>query len=755
MEHGKEGGVEIIIGGLEKHKMLLEWPTAGSRVTRAIFDSSSYGRYEFLADQDINSAVIVLTTSHGIHKFSYQIQNEDKFEMSCSLESPLLTKGHATFHLLLDPTTKTYNVRVTLNEAHFASLSLVLDLKDIQASLSLQSPLLPCKIEGQVKIKNTPQLVSCELSFLWKNQKHTMQFIIKKVETSLNFVARSPLLLGNEWSIQGSFVSATEGTHKINAVANIANEKIQLQGKINHRSLTDFGGNLVYQGTSSILAKANLDFKVQLDLQRKSIIKLDVTSTHAALPKVKLMLSLDGTTNGYQGNFVGILPKLDKIEASVTLTEKNLMANSIKVTASTLKHRISTEANWDWAQGTINGVILGPKAADKWVFKTQITSDSVIMTVETTRPGMDKIELVVKFDPMTEAYGYAGQGNFVMKIPGKELNGELMYKMDTTGSLLMASLNTPFKHHETYELQLGYEDSKKQKVAKAHFTTPSGQTGFLVEFFANTLQDFLFLVEIDLPIPELQITKIQLGHSLTEEKHSFELGAEMNDFLFTIDYELKANMLDIDASFNTYKLDLLTYFNLDEKKFDTVLKTSTPWGSLDIPLTVDTSVQKLKVIVNDVTRVMMLRSKTTGTISIEVRDIYLNSAFKMALTHDESQGAASCSLETVWDTTNADQTTEVVSVSWRNSEATVEFGSQITWRSRDTDAVSGKITNSNGQLQVAVSVLHNKVRDWGLDISSQSEYRGQVKYYLTKKFERVYFFAISFSSTDVEMHALE
>ena len=60
------------------------------------------------------------------------------------------------------------------------------------------------------------------------------------------------------------------------------------------------------------------------------------------------------------------------------------------------------------------------------------------------------------------------------------------------------------------------------------------------------------------------------------------------------------------------------------------------------------------------------------------------------------------------------------------SDAAIEFGSQVTWRSRDTDAVAGKVARSHDQLQVTVSVLHNNRRDWGLDMSSQSTGQGQV-----------------------------
>ena len=122
-------------------------------------------------------------------------------------------------------------------------------------------------------------------------------------------------------------------------------------GQIDHHSLTNFGGKFVYQGTSSILAKANVDFKVLLDLERETIVKLEVTSTHPALPRVKVLMSMDGNTNGYNGNFVAVLPKVDQIEASFRVDSKQWLINGLNITASTLKHRVSADLTWDWTQG--------------------------------------------------------------------------------------------------------------------------------------------------------------------------------------------------------------------------------------------------------------------------------------------------------------------------------------------------------------------------------------------------------------------
>merc|ERR1719187_2002306 len=184
------------------------------------------------------------------------------------------------------------------------------------------------------------------------------------------------------------------------------------------------------------------------------------------------------------------------------------------------------------------------------MIKTKLTREILTMTIETTRRGLDKIDLLVKWDPESSCEG--GNGKFVMKFLGKEMDGEIMYNMRPNAKYILASLNTLFKHHEAYELQFGYEDSVKQKQAKAHLTTPRGQLGFLVDFYVNALEDFLFLVELDLPIPELKLTKIKLGHTLKEDLRSLALGAETKNFVINVDYRLKSDvegttLLDIET----------------------------------------------------------------------------------------------------------------------------------------------------------------------------------------------------------------
>ena len=74
---GKAGRVEITVGGNKRHSMRLQLHEGNDRIARAIFKSPSFGLYDFRMDQDVKKGIIVLTTTNGIHKLSYKLEDED------------------------------------------------------------------------------------------------------------------------------------------------------------------------------------------------------------------------------------------------------------------------------------------------------------------------------------------------------------------------------------------------------------------------------------------------------------------------------------------------------------------------------------------------------------------------------------------------------------------------------------------------------------------------------------------------------
>ena len=77
IEYGPRGRFEVTVGtGEGTHKMEIEagLNNEGRRHGRAALYSPSLGDYDFELDQGSSSGIVVLTTSRGLHKVSYDIK---------------------------------------------------------------------------------------------------------------------------------------------------------------------------------------------------------------------------------------------------------------------------------------------------------------------------------------------------------------------------------------------------------------------------------------------------------------------------------------------------------------------------------------------------------------------------------------------------------------------------------------------------------------------------------------------------------
>ena len=735
LQYGKEGRIEVTVGGLENHKMELDWPTGSSRMTRAIFDSPSYGHYEFVMDEDIKSGIVVLSTGDSIHKVTYEVQedSDDLWEANVTLESPLFSQGTASFHLTLDPNDNLYLARLSANDEHFFSMSVGWKSNEFVSGLSLISPAVPYDIKASIKAQKSQYILGAWISLSLDDHSHVFESTLMRERITI--LLASPLLKGHKWTLEGDIHKISEETYQIEARAEIAEESAFFGGNVTLRACNDFSGSLVYQVSSNILAKAAIDFQVQLN-QNENLLLLDLTTTNPSIPRFKTMLSMVQAQDKYVGSFVGIAPEMEQLAASFHLPKDNWGKNEADLTMSTLSHFFKSEAKWDLVNdGTVELTIQGP-AADTIAFSSKFGSGFAKMKVESTIESLDDKEVKLDWDPQMEcSHGWA---KAVISDGNGDVEMNILFKFEDKAKVLEASVKTPFEKHEIYEFQLGYEDTSR-KMAKAHLATPSGETGATFDYYINSITDFLIQVEVDLPIPELKITLLKLGHTWTKDEHEFVLGAEWKEYNLATEYKLKnehgSTLMNIFAKYNNASLHINGLGDIAQLKGDFDVKFGSPcMGSNELPISFSLKDQfsiNFKVIRNDIPHIIVERDAFTDSLTLEVRDLWVSSAIKIGLTKDDSQQdsqARSCFLEMTWDTANAEKTTEVVSLSWRKSDTVLDFRGGVTWPSMDTDSVSGKVDKTPGQLQVTLSMLHNNQRDWGLDMSIQSEYQEQVRF---------------------------
>ena len=158
----------------------------------------------------------------------------------------------------------------------------------------------------------------------------------------------------------------------------------------------------------------------------------------------------------------------------------------------------------------------------------------------------------------------------------------------------------------------------ERKMLKAHVKFPDSEYGLQGDYHFVDFMDFLIQLEVDLPIPELKVTSIKLGHVY---KHLLVAQVECTLLNSHFQYELKENdEFEISAHFDEYKLELKTMMDSDMNgKFE---------GKLDIPdiiielgLMNENKNWEGNFWMNGVKHVFLQNSESTNTLTLEVQDV--------------------------------------------------------------------------------------------------------------------------------------
>ncbi len=726
-EYGAEGKIEITVG--DKHTMNFQWPTQSSRVTRAAFSSPDYGDYEFYMDQDVMKGILVLNIGQDIHKLSYEINEEQGYELTASLQTSFLPNGHASVHVVCRPVNHAHSLTISLNNEHFVSLNLGYNQgNDVHAEVTLTTSLLSSPIIAKVQWQRK-QSTLIGLAYLkMSSMQHTLEVKYNRLEPTLHISISSPLLPGgSEWRFEGSFVEANDH-YEIKALADVVGERWELQGNVSAQSPTQFQGSLVAQ--SPTLSLTTLDFAVHLE-QSSSLLQFELTTPHRDFPRIKMMMSLDqADSDFYVGNAVLAVPTVSPLEAQFFVPTQQWSKNNINATVSNLGHRLELDMNWDLMTTTGKWLDLVIDGADgqKTLLAVKLADTALELKATSTFEILDQLLVVVSWD---EEMSLA-QGGFQTRVQknNDQVSVEIDYKLRDNSKGFEVAVHTPFEGHETYALNLGYEDSDR-KAAKAHLAYPGAEAGFQFDYFFESLSDFHFEVEVDLPIPELRVTKIKLGHKLARNEHQLAVGGEWDQWNCAMEYRVKldqaALLLDFSGRYNDYALDVTQIIDVMEMEANAQFKLKIPCGTLEIPLSINGKDKDmdLNIMVNDQSRLAIHHNERAGITSAEVKDLWSTIAVKLGVIRDHTV-LTSSTLEIVWDTTRPEETTELISISWEKDSAYHAFNAQVTWPSQDTVAISEKVEKTPGSLKTTASVIENGQRTWGLDIAFQTEYEGQV-----------------------------
>ena len=737
IQYGKQGRVEITVGGLQKHSMRLEMHDDNRRIARAIFNSPTFGKYEFAMDKDVKSGIVVLTTGHGIHKLSFKLEDEGrKSILSINLESPLMSNGHATFQTTVDWDDNVYSGRIAFNNEHFLSWRLTFKEDQFYVSTSLESIYLEMPFNGVLELTNGKHEASILMSIKYKGD-HKLTASLNKNHFGTKLDVASPYIWYGEWQFESEFENAGNGMYVIKASGNVGDEKAEILGNFTLRSCHDFAGSFAYQGTSLAFSKAKIDFQVLLSSE-ESVLDFHLATTHPSLPHLRFLMSLKDSRIGnsaetiprYIGKVVLDTSRDITFEATMDLPhQQNLEENYAKMSFSTIYGQFNFDSEWNFNEQKVKSVNLNlhTPMVEKLAISLKIMPDELVMELESNHELVSKMVL-----HLTKSSDFSirnGELSATFLYENSKYYINLAHAFEDQRRFLTVRIDTPFTEYDHYEFHVGFEDTLRKSV-KAHVTYPSGEFGALFDYYFQSSFDFKLEAEIDLPIPELKVTGFKLGHQLTQDSYSLLVGGEWYGWNLDLESRFKfdhvSTMLDVQAKFNDYDGNIYGFIDKSTTKAKTTVKLQFPCGTFELML--DGNYQEkdvtASVTLKDIQHFFFQRNFDTKTTTLELRDIYFQSAIKGSLTSDEASELISnqVTLEMIWDTANESGTTELVTFGLQQTPSSYSYNGQVTWPNRETDKIIGNIERTPGKLLASHSILHNDERRFGLDTTVTSEY---------------------------------
>ena len=160
----------------------------------------------------------------------------------------------------------------------------------------------------------------------------------------------------------------------------------------------------------------------------------------------------------------------------------------------------------------------------------------------------------------------------------------------------------------------------ERKMLKAHVKLPESEYGVQLDYHFVDLMDFLIQLEVDLPIPELKVTSIKLGHIY---KRLLVAQVECTLLNSHFQYELKENdEYEISAHFDDYKFQSKAVMESDLKGGKIEGKVDIPDVIIELDLVNAKENWEGNFWMNGIKHVFLQNSEATKTLTLEVQDVF-------------------------------------------------------------------------------------------------------------------------------------
>ena len=156
-------------------------------------------------------------------------------------------------------------------------------------------------------------------------------------------------------------------------------------------------------------------------------------------------------------------------------------------------------------------------------------------------------------------------------------------------------------------------------MLKAHVQLPQSQYGWQMDYHFTSLMDFMVELELDLPIPELKVTSIKLGHV-----YSSHLVAQIECSLINAQFKYEVqedDQMEVKASFQNYKIELKTLL-LEGLQGHLLGKLEIPYATFELDLARENHFDfEGKFWINGLRHVFIQNSELSQTFTLELEDV--------------------------------------------------------------------------------------------------------------------------------------
>ena len=558
LKTGSSGAFEIsIVDGLSSLKMQMDQNGAKHRIARAALYSPLLGKLEFGTGSDFNQGVLMISTSHGLHKISYDVKERNGHDVTIHLESPFLQDGSATTRFTIDTTGNTYRGRISLNNDHFLSGFMDMSENGIELKLDLETPYLPephiLSVGGTYLCKDNEYKINLDILYITRHLA-SVEVVNSELNKSLKICLNSVVVPCQDITFKVYFNPIHmnyEGGVKLQYGENTCS----LSFSTKFLSLMEFELKSYFNFTAFKIRDGKFNFSFHVDQEEKFTIDFETNSNKYEMQVTVLedeilssKISISSPLKGFE--FCEIQLKsaktilYDQKEAFVIVSIFTSQGESFgSISWKIRDEEVDILAKLDMPHGVNYFQSCKIITADKSLYYNSLNP-----IIGPVKFNIYSITSDHEEDLIDERI------NWSLDILNQKYKGNVEIGLNN-GYELSLQVETPHLGYENQKLTLGFGNTSSRKTLKASIECSRFGSGIEIDYLFVELTNFVLLFKVDFPLPDWSDFSLDVTNQIFDEFLNVRFGGsfENRKAKFSIFKSLKLG--EAELQFNNYILE--------------------------------------------------------------------------------------------------------------------------------------------------------------------------------------------------------